>query len=134
MGHLACGGHIREEDKTARLLGLARDDFRALVQGDLQAIPQRFDSAWLRAARPSRAILRALLDIYFHSVIGALQRSQLSGGGFGIRLTAILLSGCCVHAGLQRRVGRLDVTLQVLLPSLVLAARVDHHRPIGLAV
>ena len=122
MGHFAGGGHIREEDKTARLLGLTGDDFRALVQGDLQAIPPRFYCAWLRAARPSRAILRTLLDIYLHSVIGALQRSQLGGGGGGIRITEILLSGCCVHAGRQRRVGRLDVTLQVLLPSLVLAA------------
>src|SRR4030095_16617849 len=91
MGHLACGGHMREEDKTARLLGLARDDCRALVQGDLQAIPPRFGSAWRRAARPRRAILRALLEVSVPPVISALQRPQRGGGRGGIRVTAILL-------------------------------------------
>jgi hypothetical protein len=56
-------------------------------------------------------------------VIGALKRPQLSSGGFGIRMTEILLSDRLVHGGFQRRVGRLDRTLQVLLPSLILTAK-----------
>jgi transposase len=61
MGHLAYGGHIREEDKTARLLGLARDDFRALVQGDLQAILMWLYSSGHTETRTSYSI-RGVFD------------------------------------------------------------------------
>jgi len=74
MRHLPCRGHIRQEHKTARLLPLAGNDLRPLVERNLQAIPQRFDHTGLLLARPARAILRALLDHHLHPVIGALQR------------------------------------------------------------
>ena len=74
MRHLPCRGHIRQEYKTARLLPLAGNDLRPLVERNLQAIPQRFDHTGLLLARPARAILRALLDHHLHPVIGALQR------------------------------------------------------------
>jgi hypothetical protein len=134
MGHLTRGGHIGQEHETACLLSLASNDLSPLVHGDLQAIPQRFDHTWPRGTRPPRAILGALLDPYFHPMIGALQRPQLGGGGFGVRMTEILLAGCLVHGGLQRRVGRSDLTRQVLLAPLILAAGVHHHGPISLTV
>ena len=68
------------------------NDLSPLVQGDLQAIPQRFHHTRPRGTRPPRAILGALLDCS-STVIGALERPQLGGGGFGIRVTEILLPG-----------------------------------------
>src|SRR5262245_38292951 len=103
MGHLAYGRHIRQEYKTARLLALAGNDLRPLVQSDLQAIPQRFDHAWPLGAWPSRAILGMLLDCDLYPVIRALQRPQLCGSGLGIRMTEILLPSCLARGGLQRR-------------------------------
>jgi hypothetical protein len=103
------------------------------VQRDVQTIPQRFDDAWRLGTRPARAICGVLLDVSWHPVIGTLQRPQLGGGGFGIRVTAIRLPGGRARGGLQGRVGRLDRTLQVLLAPLILAAGVDHHGPRGLA-
>ena len=103
MGHLAHGGHIGQEHKTARLLALTGHDLRALVQGDLHAIPQRFDHTGLRGARPPRAILRALLDFYCHPVIGTRQCPQLGGSGFGICVTVILLPSCFTRECLHRR-------------------------------
>jgi hypothetical protein len=104
MGHLAPRGHIGQEHKTAGLLRLTGNALRPLVQCDLQAISQRFHHTRLLRARPPRAIGGALLDFDFHPVIGTLQCPQLGGGGFGIRLTEILLAGRRVHRGLQRRV------------------------------
>src|SRR5215211_5977048 len=97
MGHLARGGDIRQEHKTARLLALAGYDLSPLVEGDLQVIPQRFDHAWLRGTRPSRAILGMRLDPDRYPVIRARQRPQLGSGGLGIRMTEILLPGRFAH-------------------------------------
>ena len=72
MPHLARGGDMRQAHKTARLLPLAGDHLCPLVQGDLQAIPQRFDYMGPRLAGPPRALLGALLDKHLHAVIDAL--------------------------------------------------------------
>jgi len=88
----------------------------------------------LLGARPPRAILRALLDIYVHPVIGTRQCPQLGGGSFGIRVTAILLPSRLAHGRFQQRLGRLDLPLQVLLLALILAAGVHDHGPIDLAI
>src|SRR5215472_6529313 len=98
MGHLARGRDIREEDETARLLGLAGDDFSPFTEGDLQAIPQGFDHAGLLLTRPARAILGARFDYHLHLVIRALLRPQRGGGGLSIRLTEILLLECTTTA------------------------------------
>src|SRR5262245_45918938 len=100
MGHLARGRHMRQEHETARLLALAGYDLSPLVEGDLQAIPQRFDHAWLRGTRPSRAILGMRLDPDLYPVIRARQRPQLGSGGLGIRMTEILLPGRFAHGRL----------------------------------
>src|SRR5262245_64833724 len=52
--------------------------------------------------RPGPYVGRSL-TFYVHPVIGTLQGPQLGGDGFGIRLAAILLAGCRVHGGRQRR-------------------------------
>jgi hypothetical protein len=103
MGHLTCGGHIGQEHETAGLLPLTGNALRLLVQRDLQAIPQRFHHTRLLRTRPPRAIGGVLLDFDFHPVIGTVQCPQLGGGGFGIRLAEILLAGCRMHGGRQRR-------------------------------
>ena len=61
-------------------------------------------------------------------------RPPLGGGSCSICPPAILLLGRLVHVGFQRRVGRLELTLQLLLPALILAAGVHDHGPIRFAV
>src|SRR5206468_4474012 len=84
------GGDSRQEHKTARLLPLAGAHLRPLVQGDLPAMPQRFDHTGPRLAGPSRAILGARLDEHLHAVIGALSRPYFGRGSLSIRQTGIL--------------------------------------------
>jgi len=134
MGHLARGGHMRQEDDTTRLLDLAGDPCRPLTQGDPQAIAQRFHHARVCEARPARALRGMLLDLHLHPVRRALQRPQLGGGGLGIRMTDILLLARLAHRRLQRRLGLLEFTREMLLPSLILATGVHHHGSRGLAV
>src|SRR5262249_141957 len=98
------------------------------------AIPQRFDHTGLRGARPPRAIPGALLDGDVHPVVGTRQCPQLGGGSFGIRLTAILLSGCRVPARRQHCVGRPDLTRPPLLPPLLPPPPPPARRPIRFAV
>jgi len=104
MGHLARGGDIGQEHKTAGLVRLAGHDLRPLVQGALQAIPQRFDHPGPRGTRPPRAIRGALRACDVHSVLGALECPQLGGSGFGIRVAAILWPSRLAHGRLPRRV------------------------------
>jgi hypothetical protein len=134
LGQLAHEGSVGQEHDTACRLRLAGEDLRPLVQGDLQALPQRFAHPWRLGARPPRAIRGARLAFSGHRMLGALQRPPLYRGGGGIRRTAILLSDRLGPGGFQRRVGRLERPLQGLLPSVLLTAGVDPHGPIGLPV
>ena len=104
MRHVSRSGHIRQKHKTPRLLRLTGQHLSPLVQGGLQTIAERFDHAGRLLAWPTRAILGALLDQHLHAVIGALQCPQLGGGGFGIRVTEILLVRRLTPSRLQRRV------------------------------
>src|SRR5919202_2933523 len=130
MGHLARRRHIGEEHKTAHLLHLAGNDLHPLVECDLEAIPQRFHYAGLLLTRPSWAILGVLLDLHLYVVIRALLRPQLGGGSLSIGTAEILLLGHLACPRIQRRRGRLELTLELLLPSLILAAGVHHDGPI----
>lgn len=134
MGHLSRGGYMRQEPNPGRLLRLAGDDLRPLMQRALPAIPQRFDDAGPLQAWPARAILRGLRNDNRPWGIGALQRPHLGRGSRGISTTALRLLGRLAHGGLQCRRRGWPLTPQGLLPPLILAAGVHDPGAIGLAI
>src|SRR5919204_6343693 len=71
MRHLACRGHIRQEDETGSLVPLAGDDLIPFVEAGLQPIAHRLDGAWFVTARTARAILRAFCHLDLYLVIRA---------------------------------------------------------------
>jgi hypothetical protein len=103
-GQLSRWGHSRQPHATAGLVPLAGDDLSPRGQRALQSIPQRFDQAWRRGTRPSRAIRGTLLDHARHPVLRTLQRPSLCGGGLGIRVTARRLLRRLAYGGVQRRI------------------------------
>ena len=134
MSHLALRGHIGQEHKAASLLHLTSDDLAPFVQRHLQPIPPGFDRARLVGTGPSRAIRGAFLDHDLYCVIAALQRPHLLSSRLGIRATEVVLLRRLTHGGCQSRPRRGYLTGEALLTALILAAGVDHHRPIMVAV
>ena len=125
---------MRQPHTTAGLLHLAGDALRPLMERDPPALPQRFDHAGLLLARPSRAILGGLLDSHLHPVIGPLLCPPLGRCSCGIGTAARLLVRHLAYGRCPWRSGRLELTLEVLLPPLILATGGDPHGPIGFAL
>src|SRR5262249_12852545 len=72
----------------------------------------------------------ALLNHDLDVVIAALQRPHLLCSSLGIRATAVLLPGRLGYGSGQGRPRCGHLTGGALLPALILAAGVDHHRPL----
>jgi hypothetical protein len=111
MRHLACRGHIRQEDETGSLVPLAGDDLIPFVEAGLQPIAHRLDGAWFVTARTARAILRAFCHLDLYLVIRAGKCPQLLGCDLGIRTTEIRLLRRFAHGHLQRHSGLLQLAL-----------------------